>query len=164
MNIYLELLCVSFSNTFAALQCSLGFIEKTSLNKISFCIIRINMSPRPGVPRLQPLCTTALGNATSHSNGIAGAFFYSIFLSSWIISVGSAGSMLPSAIFCSGIRNPPKSRQIWSLWIDPSWITPLRVACHLQNRFEIGLFAAAGNLHFITQIISLKAAKKDCGL
>lgn len=78
--------------------------------------------------------------------------------------MGSAGRMLPSAIFCSGIRNPPKSRQIQSQWIDPSWITPLRVACHLQNSFEIGLFAAAGNLHFITQIISLKAAKKDCGL
>lgn len=46
--------------------------------------------------------------------------------------------------------------------IDPSLITPLRISCHLQKkRFEIGLFPAAGNLHFITQIISLKAAKKD---
>lgn len=128
------------------------------------------MSPRPGVPCLQPLCTPALGSgAASHLDGIAGAsvlIFFLHYLSSHpqSTSVGSAGSMLLSAIFCSGIRNPQKSRQIQSQWIDPSWITPLRVACHLQNRFEIGLFAAAGNLHFITQIISLKAAKKDCGL
>lgn len=142
---------------------------KASLSKVSFWLFKICMSTGPEISHLQPLCSTLGVVVLSHLDGMAVASVLNYFFSKFIITDNiwrfSRQHCCPQPFFYSRVRvSQIQPDTAFCQQIDPSLITPLRISCHLQKRFEIGLFPAAGNLHFITQIISLKAAKKDCGL
>lgn len=104
-----------------------------ALSKISVWIVRINMST-PQEMLFLSLSTWGGGTVTLvwNSCGLRGLVYLVLggclrgwqlhYLSSETLSLGSAGSVLPSAILCSGIRNPSnpsdyrvsRSIQVWS--------------------------------------------------